>query len=168
MVSFVSGNVGGTDASFVARFSNSRYMDIGAQPTTSETTPAGTPPLVRTHVPDVKVANWWSNPFFAGKKYDEILRANQFISTGIIRDVFLDLLDNQGVVRETHRFGDPGAAWGSTGANFAVAPVGLGGTALEVMVHSWHDFGRAVLYRVTYVIEHAPGASFVLPPFTRG
>jgi hypothetical protein len=167
MVTFLSGHVGTRDASFSVRYTNTRFQEIGRQPSTiPEPDPAAPPPagpvMVRDFLPDAGITNWFDNPFFAGRKYDDTLRAGQdIVGPGTVTDVFLDVFDNHGVIVGTHRLGDPQVVWGGTGAEITART--LGGTALEVSVHSWHNFGWAVRYRITYVVDHDSTTSVSLP-----
>lgn len=107
------------------------------------------------------VAHWFDNPFFLGRRYGDIIYQNTGLPAGnTVTDVVLELMDRNGAVVSRHRFGDPPATWGQTGASIFSRT--LGGTALEVRVRSWHDFGWAVRYRLVYFIT---GVNVTLPPF---
>lgn len=138
-------------------------IQVGIKPLVVSPAPAG-----HTPVPFKKysstIAHWFDNPFFAGRKYADVV--NQFTSLPLgysLSDVELELMDKNGnPTTFKTRLGDPGAVDGAHGAwIFSHSP--LGGDDLEVRVRSWHDFGSIVRYRLVYTIIASTAAVPTLP-----
>lgn len=111
----------------------------------------GPPPPVTRHLETAEVVHWFDNPFFLGRRYGDIIYEGANLPSGsTVSDVTLELLDNNHHFVASHRFGEPAATWGNTGAWIFARNVG--GTNLEVRVRSWHDFGWAVRYRLVFTI----------------
>jgi hypothetical protein len=123
---------------------------------------AGPPAAAPTNpFPTSGVSHWFDNPLFLGRRYGDIIYQNMQLPAGnTVKDVVLELIDKNGGFLARHRFGDPPARWGQTGASIFSRT--LGGRALEVRVRSWHDFGWAVRYRLVYFIT---GVNVTLPSF---
>jgi hypothetical protein len=165
----------GTTATIISHGVGTRNKEMTARVTTPNFEPlevSGNVFTVQVAGPDVPpptnpyltggVVHWFDNPFFAGRRYGDIIYQNTQLPAGnVVSDVVLELLNRQGGVVSRHRFGDPAATWGGTGASIFSRT--LGGTALEVRVRSWHDFGWAVRYQLLYFIT---GLNVSLPPFT--
>lgn len=111
----------------------------------------GPPPPVTRHLETATVVHWFDNPLFLGRRYGDIIYEGANLPAGsTVSDVTLELLDNNYHFVASHRFGEPAATWGGTGAWIFARTVG--GTGLEVRVRSWHDFGWAVRYRLVFTI----------------
>jgi hypothetical protein len=142
-----------TNMSELAVSSDVRVEAVPGTPPAPPTLPATTP----------RISHWWDNPFFAGRRYGDIVYENASLPVGFtVADVVLELLDSHNVVVGRTRLGEPGATSGGFGA-YIVGRT-LGTTGLEVRVRSWHDFGWATRYRLVYWVTGAGPLS--LPPFT--
>jgi hypothetical protein len=139
-----------------------RPVEVRANIYTKVVAPAPTsPPPPTDPFPSQSVAHWFDNPFFVGKRYGDIVYESTDLAPGCaVSDVVLELLDHHYNVRARHRFAEPPATYGGTGA--WIFSRTLGGTNLEVRVRSWHEFGWAVRYRLVYWIT---GSNCPLPEF---
>lgn len=111
------------------------------------------------------VARWFDNPFFAGRKYGDVVYEGEPLPAGVTIDsVVLVLLNRDGTLIQgaVTQLGSPGAVNSGRGAWIFSIPDQAG--SLEVRVRSWHDFGTAVRWRLQYLITSPPG--FTLPPFS--
>lgn len=111
------------------------------------------------------VSHWFDNPFFAGRKYDDLVylcTPEYLLPMGCtITEIELELVDSRGdALAPRTRWGEPAAVSGGVGARIDAAHAG--GRDLSVKVHSWHDFGWVVRYRLIYWIQ---GGDCSLPPF---
>jgi hypothetical protein len=160
-VTIVRHDVGGSSMEFDATLASSNFEEVRIQPFVFHAAvPGATPAPPDTLHPDVAVAHWFDNPFGLGRSYDDTLNSGRaIVGPGCsVADVFLEILDRDHRVRGTHRLGDPDARWGATGARITSRT--LGGTDMTVGVHSWHDFGWCVRYRLVYVLR---GGACALP-----
>jgi len=147
-----------------------RNREIQATVTTTDYSPVDVSANVYTTgvaqpqqvLPTPGVAHWFDNPFFLGRRYGDIIYEGANLASGCtVDDILLELFDGDGNIVASHRFDEPPATWGRTGA--WIWSRNLGGTNLEVRVRSWHDFGWAVRYRLVYTIS---GTGCTLPAFT--
>lgn len=158
----ISHGVGTRNMEIVVRVTtpNFEHVGVSARPLLTKVPGPPTPPPTLPFSANA-VVHWFDNPFFLGRRYGDIIYQNMQLPAGnTVTDVVLELLDENYAVVARHRFGDPGVRWGQTGASIFSRT--LGGTALEVRVRSWHDFGSAVRYRLVYFIS---GVNVTLPPF---
>jgi Zn-dependent metalloprotease len=158
----ISSGVGTRNMETVVRVTtpNFELVEVSANVFTVQVAGPPAPPPTNPF-PTNGVTHWFDNPFFLGRRYGDIVYQNTQLPAGnTVTDVVLELMDRSGAVVSRHRFGDPGARWGQTGASIFSRT--LGGTGLEVRVRSWHDFGWAVRYRLVYFIT---GVNVTLPPF---
>ena len=138
-----------------------RPVEVRANVYTKTMSPAIPAPPPTDPYPSQPVAHWFDNPFFVGKRYGDIVYEGTDLGPGCtVSDVVLELLDHNYNVRARHRFAEPPATYGATGA--WIFSRSLGGTNLEVRVRSWHEFGWAVRYRLVYWIT---GDTCALPDF---
>ena len=152
--------VGGTSKEIRATVTTTDYTPVDVSATVY-TKVVGTSPPTQL-LPTNKVIHWFDNPFFLGRTYGDIIYEGVNLGSGCtVSDVVLELFDNQNNSVASQRFGEPQAISNGTGAN--IVSRNLGGTDLEVHVHSWHDFGQAVRYRLVYSIT---GNGCSLPAFT--
>ena len=123
---------------------------------------AAPPPPVPIANPTPSITHWFDNPFFAGRRYGDIIFETVALSVTsgcIVTDLILQLYDDQWRIVASQRLGEPAAVWGGTGAY--ITSWAMDGTGLEAHVRSWHDFGWAVRYRLVYMISGGCG----LPSF---
>ncbi len=156
--------IGSRDAEVRATTSTTNMTELAVASDMRVVQVPGTPPAPPTvAATSPRVAHWWDNPFFAGRRYGDIVYENSSLPAGFtVADVVLELLDWGNVVVGRTRLGEPGAVSGGFGA-YIVART-LGTAALEVRVRSWHDFGWATRYRLVYWVTGA--GDLTMPPFT--
>ena len=103
-------------------------------------------------------------------KYDDIIygctSSTSLPANCTITAIELELVDSNDqplVPRRATQMGQPPAIDGGRGASITKATVGS--QALPVCMHSWHDFGSVVRYRLIYYITDMTGSGCSLPPF---
>jgi hypothetical protein len=135
----------------------SSNIEVAAQVYTQPV--AGPPPPPTNPFVTRPVAHWFDLGF--GRRYGDIVYEGASLPDGCsVSDVVLELLDENYNVVARHRFGEPAAEYGGTGAWIFSRTVG--GTSLEVRVRSWHESGWAVRYQLVYWVT---GNGCGLPPF---
>jgi hypothetical protein len=137
----------------------SSNIEVAAQVYTAPITPPTPPPPTNPFLTS-PVAHW--HDFVGSARYGDILYEGASLPDGCtVSSVVLELLDRQYAVVARHRFGEPAATYGGTGARIVSRT--LESASLEVRVASWHDAGSAVRYQLRYQIT---GNGCELPPFS--
>ena len=159
IVKITSDGVGTQSKQIVADVTNTSGLNVELAANVY-TMPVAPPPAAPSPVviqwPSPYIAHWFDNPFFAGRKYGDIIYETVGVSASscTVLDVWLEILENtNGVLipRGQARLGDPPAVFGGTGVVLVDAHPGT--YQLEARVRSWHDFGQIVRYRIVYVIS---------------
>jgi Zn-dependent metalloprotease len=159
VVKITSDGVGTTSKQFTAEVMSIAGVNTELEPnvyTMPVSPPATTPQPVVTPWSSPYIAHWFDNPFFAGRKYGDIIFETMGVSASCtVLDVWLEILEKTSggllVPRGQARLGGPSAVLGGTGVTLVDAHPGT--SELEAKVRSWHDFGQIVRYRIVYVIS---------------